>query len=198
MEHCVWESLAIPGQTDVADIHFQGEGLQARGAQMTTAYRAEWLLEAPENWITSRFEITVKGDSGWSRQLSLTRNDNGVWTEEIEMEGSQQTDLAAPGVVPGTDLSSALDIDLGRCPMTNTMPIRRLNLLKEDVPRTPLVMAWIEMPSLRVIASDQYYSSRGDASVNYESGTRNVKTALEVDDLGVVTHYPDLARRLEN
>ena len=197
MEHFEWESLAVPDQTDVADIHFQGEGLHARGVQMTTAYRAEWLLEAPKNWITSHFEITVKGHTGWSRQLSLTRSDSGVWTEEIGVEGTQPADLAAPGIVPGTDLSSALDIDLGRCPMTNTMPIRRLRLLERDVPRTPLVMAWIGMPSLRVIASDQYYSSRDDTSVNYESGTRNVKTVLEVDGLGLVRHYPDLARRLK-
>ena len=198
MEHFEWESLAVPGQTDVADIRFQDEGLHARGVQMTTAYRAEWLLEAAKNWITSRFEITVRGHTGWSRQLSLTRNDNGVWTEKIGAEGTQPADLAAPGVVPGTDLSSALDIDLGRCPMTNTMPIRRLRLLERDVPRTSLIMAWIEMPSLQVIASDQYYSSRGDNSVNYESGTRNVKTVLEVDGLGIVSHYPDLAKRLED
>lgn len=51
------------------------------------------------------------------------------------------------------------------------MPIRCLRLLEENVPETPLIMAWIDMPSLQVIASDQYYSSIDSLKVRYASGT---------------------------
>lgn len=70
------------------------------------------------------------------------------------------------------------------------MPIRHLGLFEENVPKTPLIMAWIDMPSLQVIASDQYYSSIGSHTVRYASGTR------KVDEDGVVVHYPDMARRV--
>jgi len=52
------------------------------------------------------------------------------------------------------------------------MTIRRLELLEAQVPKTRLIMAWIDMPSLEVIASDQYYSSIDAKTVRYASGTR--------------------------
>ena len=61
------------------------------------------------------------------------------------------------------------------------MPIRRLTLLETQVPKTQLIMAWIDIPSLQVIASDQYYSSVDSETVRYESGTRGVDVELEVD-----------------
>ena len=75
-------------------------------------------------------------------------------------------------------------------------PIRRLTLLETQVPKAQLIMAWIDIPSLQVIASDQYYSSVDSETVRYESGTRGVDVELEVDGGGVVVHYPDLARRV--
>ena len=58
------------------------------------------------------------------------------------------------------------------------------------------IRAWIDIPSLQVIASDQYYSSVDAETVRYESGTRGVDVELEVDGDGGVVHYPDLARRV--
>ena len=52
------------------------------------------------------------------------------------------------------------------------------------------------MPSLQVIASDQYYSSIDSHKVRYASGTRGVDVELEVDEDGVVVYYPDMARRI--
>ena len=82
------------------------------------------------------------------------------------------------------------------CPLTNTMPIRRLGLLEAPVASTPLIMAWVDMPSLQVIASDQYYGSIDRRTVHYASGTRGVDVELQVDEDGVVVVYPDLARRV--
>lgn len=74
------------------------------------------------------------------------------------------------------------------------MPIRRLGRPENDVAHTPFIMAWIDMPSLRVIASDHYSSSASKSSVRYESGTRDVNVSLKVDANGVVLDYPALAR----
>lgn len=101
-----------------------------------------------------------------------------------------------PGIVQSADMKAALDCDLGLCLLTNTLSIRRLTLLEIQVPKTQLIMAWIDIPSLQVIASDQYYSSVDAETVRYESGTRGVDVELKVDGDGVVVHYPDLARRV--
>lgn len=166
--------------------------LVAEGDQWGRGYRARWSLETTSGWVTRRLVVDVTGD-GWTRHLELIRDDLGAWQSRTATTGSQPEAFAAPGLAKPEDLREALDCDLGLCPLTNTMPIRRLGLLEGTVPLTPLMMAWVEMPSLAVIASDQYYASHSRKQVRYVSGTREVDVLLSVDDHGVVTHYPGLA-----
>lgn len=80
------------------------------------------------------------------------------------------------------------------------MPIRRLALLDGGVLHTPLVMAWVEMPTLRVIRSDQLYASgsaNAPLTVRYASHSRDFQAELTVDSDGVVVDYPHLARRVQ-
>lgn len=196
MQHqYTWEHWDDPHTQNVAEVTFTDGGLTATGKQHGHGYLATWSLDAAEGWITRRVTVDVVGE-GWTRTLELTRNNAGNWSSETALTGEQPEDLSSPGIADGEVLDAALDCDLGLCPLTNTMPIRRLNLLEDAVPDTQLIMAWIEMPSLKVIASDQYYGSIDAATVHYRSGTRGVDVKLEVDQDGVVIVYPDLARRV--
>lgn len=190
-----WEHVDNPAIRNEAAVQFLGAGLTASGVQYGEGYEATWELRAAENWVTQRVAVNVVGD-GWERSLDLVRSEHGVWSAETNEEGAQPSDLPSPGIVQSADLKDALDCDLGLCPLTNTMPIRRLGLLETQVLQTQLIMAWIDMPSLQVIASDQYYSSINSETVRYASGTRGVDVELEVDSDGVVVHYPDLAQRV--
>lgn len=51
-------------------------------------------------------------------------------------------------------------------------------------------------PGAIQIESDQDYASAGTASVSHASGTRRVDVILGLDSDGIVTDYPQLARRL--
>lgn len=190
-----WEHVVNSLIRNEATVRFLGAGLTATGVQYGEGYKATWELHAPENWVTQRVVVNVEGD-GWARSLNLVRSEQGVWTSKTNEEGAQPASLPSPGIVQSADLKDALDCDLGLCPLTNTMPIRRLGLLETQVPKTRLIMAWIDMPSLQVIASDQYYSSIDAETVHYASGTRGVDVELDVDGNGVVVHYPDMARRI--
>ena len=70
------------------------------------------------------------------------------------------------------------------CPVTNTMPIRRLGPLGRDVDDTHLVVAWVEVPSLRVLLSDQVYASASEAGGRrgrYTTYRRDFSALLCVD-----------------
>ena len=190
-----WVHIDNPVIQNEATVRFHGAGLSATGVQYGEGYQATWALEATENWATQNVTVNVEGD-GWERSLKLVRSEQGVWSSQTKEEGTPPTNLPSPGIVRSADLEDALDCDLGLCPLTNTMPIRRLGLLEAQVPKTQLIMDWIDMPSLEVIASDQYYSSIDSKTVRYASGTRGVDVELEVDSDGVVVHYPDLAQRV--
>lgn len=195
MERYTWQSTVDPTQQDRCTVDLSSPGLRAVGTQCTSTYLASWTLVVDESWVTERLHVDVAGH-GWSRSLELQRLDDGHWTSSTLLSGTQPLDLAAPGLADSATvsaLSAALDVDVGKCPLTNTMPIRRLDLLSGSMPRTPLVMAWVDMPSLQVIASDQYYSSVDESHVRYVSGTRGVDVVFDVSPSGIVTHYPGLA-----
>lgn len=96
------------------------------------------------------------------------------------------------------DLDDALDCDLAACPLTNTMPILRHQLHRQPDDHT-FLMAFIEVPSLRVVpASQRYIHLRefdGGAVVRYQSGS--FQSDLTIDADGFVVDYPKLGRRLE-
>lgn len=190
-----WQHVDNPVIQNEARVQFHQTGLSARGIQAGEGYEATWEMKAEENWVTQNVVVSVVGD-GWERHLELIRTESGEWTSTTTQSGAQPDGLPSPGIVQQAELETALDCDLGLCPLTNTMPIRRLGLLEEDVPKTPLIMAWIDMPSLQVIASDQYYSSIDSQAVRYASGTRGVDVELDVDQDGIVVYYPDMARRI--
>lgn len=196
-----WVGQDDPDRLDAATVELRADGMRAIGTSRAPLWVTCWSLECDPLWRTRRLEVTSRG-IGWSRELVLTRSDAG-WTAEVSVSGTvdgRLGELAAPGIDDVAALDAAVDCDLGLCPVTNTMPIRRLGLLEADVDESVLTMAWVDIPSLQVIPSRQRYSSRtrdGRRVVRYESETRAFRSDLDVDDLGLVVRYPQLADRVE-
>jgi hypothetical protein len=100
--------------------------------------------------------------------------------------------------MPGTEdpdlLYGAYDVDLTGSPLTNVLPIRRLNLLKADPGVAHRIsVAWVIVPSLEVVQADQIYTPLGDGVVRFANET--FSTDLVIDDEGFVRDYPGLAAR---
>lgn len=188
-----WRGDDDPDRIDRAVIRIGDTGLAADGSSVTGSYSTSWSLDATDEWRTRTLDINVQG-IGWTRSLALARNPGGSWAAVARMQGD--SDLPPAGLADPGSVDGALDCDLGLCPVTNTMPIRRLGLLGRTVPETTLVMAWVEVPSLRVIRSDQVYASSTPGRVRYRSYSRDFQAELTVDPDGIVIDYPGLARRL--
>ena len=197
-----WQGLDDPDRRDTAVVSFRDRELAAAGTSVTPEYTASWTLSTSPGWVTRHLSVSVTGN-GWARTLLLERSTEGRWTAETTVSGT--ADLPHPGIDDPRRLDEAQDCDLGLCPLTNTMPILRLDLLNESAPpdETQLTMAWVEMPSLRVVPSRQVYSQvrpfspvAGRAVVLYSSENRGFTAELDVDSDGTVIEYPGLARRL--
>jgi hypothetical protein len=92
-------------------------------------------------------------------------------------------------------LYGAFDVDLGGSPLTNTLPIRRLDLANAGIGVAHrLNVAWVLLPSLEVVQADQIYTPLGNGQVRYSSETFSAD--LTVDDDGFVIDYPGLADRV--
>jgi hypothetical protein len=178
-------------------------GLAARGvatAADPVPYACRYELFTDNAWVSARLEATAEG-AGWLRTVRMERA-AGRWRVTTAEQGDLDAALRRAGhpaaALPGSEdpgrLDAALDIDLYASPLTNTLPLRRLNLLGAAVGTTrTIVAAWVLLPSLAVIANEQSYTVLGSQLVRYASGTFTADLTLDPD--GYVTHYPGLADR---
>ena len=196
----VWSRLDAAGAeqvlfSDQAGLHARGTMVAAQPLPFTCRYE----LYTDDTWATARFEATVEGP-GFVRQTRLERA-AGRWrvtaTEQGDLDASllaaSQARAGLPGIEDPTQLANAVDIDLGESPLTNTLPIRRLNLLGKLGTTSTVTVAWVLVPSLQVIAGEQTYTVLAEDRIRYASGTFTAD--LTVDAQGYVTHYPGLADR---
>lgn len=166
----VWQGVD-EWRLEVARVRFAGDSLAATGVQFATGedpYRLQYSLLTRDGFVTSSLEIDVDGPGG-TRSLQLTE----------------------------ADLGDALDCDLGLSPLTNLMPIRR-DALHVREGSSEITVAWISVPELDVHAARQRYTHVRPGLVRFRSldgEFEGFEADLEVDDDGLITHYPDLARR---
>ena len=195
-----WQRLDTSGAEHV--LVDTREGLYARGTQLAVdpiAYTCRYEVQTDPGWVTSRAEVSTEG-TGWARSLRLELA-AGRWRATTTEQGNLDAVLSAAGHaragLPGTEdadlLYGAFDIDLTGSPMTNTLPIRRLNLLRAETGVAHRIsVAWILLPSLEVVQADQIYTRVGEGTIRFASETFSAD--MVVDDDGFVAHYPGLAK----
>ena len=192
---------------EFAEIELGGGELRAAGVAVSgdpIPYRLEYELDCGDGLVTRRLSVRAWG-AGWGRHLELTRDPQDGWSVDAGADG----DPGLPGSPrPGGDPSAfgaALDCDLGECPVTNTMPVLRRDLLGGGEP-AEFLMAFVRVPWLTVTPAIQRYTPLrhgpafepglpwpGPLSViRYESGRFSADVAFDAE--GVVVDYPGLGR----
>ena len=204
VRHVEWIGDDDPERLDAAVVTLAPDRLDALGTSRATDYVTSWSLETGPGWLTSRLSVAV-GGRGFTRRMILTRDAHGRWTSETDAHGEAEhrgQRMDAAGIAHPDALDGALDCDLARCPVTNTMPMLRLGALN-GLEETELTMAWVALPSLAVTASRQAYSAAhpfdlaaGRALVRYRSVGSGFTADLTVDEDGLVVDYPRLAHRI--
>ena len=90
-------------------------------------------------------------------------------------------------------LDGCIDLDIAATPATNTISIRRLRL---EVGQDAMIkVAWVDVPSLRVVPTEQGYRRIGLETYEFWLvGGRTYR--LTVDSDGLVLDYEDFAERI--
>jgi uncharacterized protein len=159
---------------EACEVTLSGERLHARGVQLGAEprpYRVDYELTTGANWVTERLFVSCG-----ERSLDLRRAADGSWTANGE---------------PQAHVAGALDCDLAFSPVTNFMPARRLAGEPADH-----VMAWVSVPDLEVLRSEQRYEPIGPRTVRYIGLDSDFTADLELDADGFVVSYPRMAERV--
>jgi len=185
--------------------HVERVGHRMRGSQHAidpVPYALTYELWTDTSWATTRLIAHTEG-AGWTRDLELLRSGDG-WECEVDavgnpglasFDGSGIRDPAPPGARNLTSIHSALDIDIGGSPLTNSLPVQRLGLLSAEPGQvTELVSVWVLPPTLEVVASAQTYTALGGHRIRYGDFATGIDVEYGSD--GWVSVYPGLARRV--
>jgi hypothetical protein len=170
MTRITWHGLET-GSTETCEIDFPGRGMVATGVVDTQDGRLAYRVETDADGVFRLADLAIGG-----RTLALSFSD-GRWLVNGEHRG---------------DLDGATEIDIQATPLTNTLPIRRLDLAVGE--SVDIDTAWIAVPALTVVRDPQRYTRVGERQWLYESRDSDFRAVLTVDDEGVVLDYPGLFR----
>lgn len=181
-----WKALAVPD--------YQGDGLcrvDLTGSASGVDARGMVIGSIEGRPFAAKF--VAQFDSGWrSRSLIVETTDGRSLDIRSDGEGNWTKGTGEP--IPA--LSGAIDIDLQASPLTNTLPIRRLGLMRSHGP-VEFTMAYIPFDTFVPYADGQRYTCVEDRRLyRYENADRTFVAELPVDDYGLVLDYPTLFARV--
>jgi uncharacterized protein len=177
----LWHRLDQPGH-DAARLEEQGGG-----------YRIEGTAVFGEGEHPCRLDYRVTCDARWHTRSATVCGWMGAtaidWLVAVDdARGWTFNGLACPAV------AGCEDVDLSFTPATNLLPIRRL-ALPVGV-RTNVRAAWLRFPEGVLEPLEQSYSRVAERQYAYESSGGTFRTLLDTNDVGMVTDYHGLWRRV--
>ncbi len=156
-------------------VDLSGVVIGARGGR---PYGVSYAIACDAGWRVRHLRLTVTD----GRALALTSDGHGHWAD------------AAGSPLPA--LSGCVDVDLAGTPLTNSLPIRRLNLVP-DHGTADLTMVYIPFDSFEPVVDGQRYTSLVAGKLyRYQAADRSFTADLPVDPDGIVLDYPTLFKRL--
>lgn len=155
--------------------------LRKRGEQH---FRCRYELQTDPEWRVRQLTFAVMPSDGKKpTRLELESDGQGTWRANGE---------------PRPDLAGCLDLDIQVTPFTNTLPIRRLGLEKDESAEIRAAYLWV--PELKVEPDAQRYTrletGDGGGRYRYEAVGDDFTADLPVDGDGLVLDYPALFRRV--
>jgi hypothetical protein len=186
----LWQRILSPG-SEWCTLEREPDGWRFRGIVLaevaSVPVLVQYAVALAADWSTRAVEIVMRsGDAIEPRELRLTVAPEQRWQIEREPSDVPEDDLAP--------LQGLVDVDLGFSPVTNTLPIRRLDPAVGEA--VAVTAAWVRFPELTIEPLPQRYIRLAERRYRYESAGGAFVAEIEVDDLGLVTAYEGGWRRV--
>jgi uncharacterized protein len=157
-----------PDLFELAFVELEEDRLTARGTQLRSTHRLEYVVETSSMFVSELFRAEVE-------------TVHGIGTLDLRR-----------GTKPLRD--DVLDLDLAASPLFNSLPVLRDRLHEGGGEARDYTMAFVSVPELSVERSAQRYVPLGRGAVRFRSG--DFSADLQFDRDGFVVSYPGLADRV--
>jgi hypothetical protein len=134
-------------------------------------------------------DYQLKCNSEWETLSAQIRG----WVGEKAIETQLSVDANQRWLISGQECAQAsgcIDLDLNFSPLTNLLPIRRLNLNVGE--KADVRAAWLKFPSFEVEPLEQSYYRIDAITYRYASAGGRFVADLKVNETGFVIHYPNI------
>jgi len=128
----------------------------------------------------------VRCDAGWVTRDALVEGMLGRDEVYVTIERDSDDEWRRDGALV-QEVVGCVDVDLGFSPITNTLPIRRLDLAVGA--SATVRAAWLRFPELELEVLEQVYRRVSKDQYAYESGGGRFRADLTVDASGLVRRY---------
>ena len=160
-----------------------GTGLELAGTivaiQDEAPLEVHYRIQCDADWRTRTVSIEQRLGLQQS-SLSLAVDTGGTWSD-------QRGDII-------DTLTGCLDVDLELTPITNSLPVNRLNLAIGQVEE--IAVAWIRFPSLEIVRASQSYERLADRKYRYRSLGSGFTAEIDVDEIGLTVRYEGIWERV--
>ena len=176
LEHLV---LQEGPQGIVAEASIIGRS-STNGAADGTPFAMTYRIACDPDWRVRTVEARLVG---MACSIQIASDGMGTWT--------------TAGGSPLPALDGAIDVDIMATPFTNTLPIRRLNLVEGQ--SADIQVAYVSVPDLALsLARQRYTCLSAGALYRFDSLESGFTRDIAIDRDGLVTEYPGLFRRILN
>jgi hypothetical protein len=172
----LWRRVDTPGH-ESALVYGDDDGWYLDGAAVflheSSPCRLEYMIECDLDWRTR--SVSVDGWVGGDVvECEIEVSEDGIWSLNDKLV---------------SEVDGCLDIDLNFSPITNLLPLRRLDPATGE--SKTVRAAWLRFPTFKLEPLDQSYTRLDASTVEYESGGGAFVRRLKVNDVGLVLEYPD-------
>jgi uncharacterized protein len=181
----VWVPEDEPGIEDVRIAHDPSNVADISSAVIRLwegqPLRVTYKLVCDAGWRVRELQMTGESEAVGKRTIRLFSDGAGNWHDDKDQ--------------PFDALQGCIDVDIMLTPLTNTLPIRRLQLAPGESREISVV--YVAAPDLSIRPFQQRYTRLDDGQhYRYESLESGFTAELPVDDDGFVVDYPGIWRRV--
>jgi uncharacterized protein len=137
-------------------------------------YQVEYTIQTNKAWQTSSVEIKSWHNNKY-QHVHFIGDGQGNWTENGKAIEA---------------FTGCIDVDIPLTPFTNTLPINRLKLKKDQTQEIKVL--YCDILDKKISAVKQKYACISPTSYHYENVPNDFEATIEVDDSGFVVDYPEL------
>ncbi|MEW6196911.1 MAG: putative glycolipid-binding domain-containing protein [Bacteroidota bacterium] len=124
--------------------------------------------------------VVIKQQSEFELDLFLKKDSSNQW---FDRNGNHLTHY-----------DGCTDVDISLTPFTNTLPINKLKLAKDESKK--LMVLYVDLPAFEIKPFVQCYTNLGNNRYKYENISTGFTSIIQVDDDGFVINYPGIWERI--